>query len=53
MGLPALDARSNKGDQLLTVQIQLPRRLGRKHLEWLEAIEDETGFAPRQGLWEL
>lgn len=53
MGLPALDARSNKGDQLLTVQIQLPRRLSRKHLEWLETIEDETGFAPRQGLWEL
>lgn len=52
MGLAALDARSNKGDQLLTVQIQLPRRLSRKHLEWLETIEEETGFSPRNGLWE-
>lgn len=52
MGLPALDARSNKGDQLLTVQIQLPRRLSRKHLQWLESLEEETGFAPRKGLWE-
>ncbi|MCO4771143.1 MAG: J domain-containing protein [Deltaproteobacteria bacterium] len=52
MGLPALDARSNKGDQLLTVQIQLPRRLSRKHLEYLETIEAETGFAPRNGLWD-
>jgi DnaJ-class molecular chaperone len=52
MGLPALDARSSKGDQLLTVQIRLPRRLSRKHLEWLEMIEQETGFEPRRGLWE-
>lgn len=52
MGLPALDARSGKGDQLLTVQIQLPRQLTRKHLEWLETIEHETGFEPRKGLWE-
>jgi DnaJ-class molecular chaperone len=52
MGLPALDARSGKGDQLLTVQIQLPRNLTRKHLQWLETIEKDTGFKPRKGLWE-
>ena len=50
MGLPPLDARSRKGDQLLTVQIQLPNRLSRKQLELLEQVED--GFDPRRDLWD-
>jgi len=50
MGLPPLDARSRKGDQLLTVQIQLPTRLSRKQFELLEEVED--GFEPRRDLWE-
>ena len=50
MGLPPLDARSRKGDQLLTVQIQLPSRLSRKQIELLEEVED--GFEPRRDLWE-
>ena len=50
MGLPPTDARSRKGDQLITVQIQLPRRLSRKQLELLEQVEE--GFDPRRGLWE-
>ena len=50
MGLAPLDARSRKGDQLLTVQIQLPSRLSRKQLELLEQVED--GFDPRKGAWE-
>ena len=50
MGLPPVDARSRKGDQLLTVQIHLPRRLSRKQFELLEQVED--GFEPRRDLWD-
>ena len=50
MGLPPVDARSRKGDQLLTVQIHLPRRLSRKQFELLEQVED--GFELRRDLWD-